>query len=377
MTGLRPVAIGIGVLGLSCAQGGAPQATPSPTATAPAVQAQCNGAFSDGTSINVANPVLLADVPGSQQFCDFHTFAWNQFLYLTNGSPQFLSMAPWYNLLLPNGSPAPAAYPGGSTELQGGQLDKQQAGDADQLVDVAGASALYDIRVNQAYYDSLVAQNLYTYTLYSGACAPGAGAPREPALAPPNAATTDASIEIKPPGRLQEAAPCPASTYYCAAAWAWWGSTWCRRRRRTASGSGRRSSTPERARLLRTGSDSPIRRSPPAGTPWSFFRPKTVPPSVMSTQTSRWWRDPAVQQPTPRRLRACCSRQRLPHRLHSGRRREPGELRVKTAPPGQHLPNDQANNPGTRRLPERDAPSAARRPWQNYSSSAPSGPAAP
>ena len=147
------------------------------------MQALCNGTFSDGTSINAANPVFLADVPGSQQFCDFHTFAWNQFLYVTNGSPQFLSMAPWYNLLQPNGSPAPSAYPGGSTALQGGKLDKQQAGDADQLLDVAGFPALYDIRVNQAYYDSLVSQNLYTYTLYAAACAPVRQHLHEPALA--------------------------------------------------------------------------------------------------------------------------------------------------------------------------------------------------
>ncbi|MGH6811712.1 MAG: hypothetical protein ACREDM_04995, partial [Methylocella sp.] len=106
-----------------------------------ATQSQCNGTFSDGTSINVALPTFLEEVPGSQLFCDFHTFAWNQFIYLTsmqsdpnNGgavTPLFLHLAPWYNLLLLNGSGPPKTYPGGSTALNTAFLDQCQAGTDD------------------------------------------------------------------------------------------------------------------------------------------------------------------------------------------------------------------------------------------------------
>src|SRR4029453_523871 len=120
------VAVAVGPLFVSL------DATPvrvSPVWAANVVPTACHGAFSDGTSINVANPAYLADVPGSQLFCDFHTFAWNQFLYLTSGTtPPFLSMAPWYNVLEANGSPPPAAHPGGSTARGGGQLGKGQGG---------------------------------------------------------------------------------------------------------------------------------------------------------------------------------------------------------------------------------------------------------
>src|SRR5258708_7355603 len=43
----------------------------------------CTGNFSGGGQINVAKPTYLQDVPQGQVFCDFHTFAWNQFIYLT------------------------------------------------------------------------------------------------------------------------------------------------------------------------------------------------------------------------------------------------------------------------------------------------------
>src|SRR5262249_46903292 len=115
--------------------GSGPQARPHPGPVGGA-SALCNGAFSDGTQINVSNPAYLNDVPGDQLFCDFHTFAWNQFIYLTqmqpdpnNGNqvtPLFLHLAPWYNALKLNGSPPPGAFPGGSTALQASLLDQAQ-----------------------------------------------------------------------------------------------------------------------------------------------------------------------------------------------------------------------------------------------------------
>ena len=351
MTAFRQAAIGIGVLGLSCAPGGGtPEATAPPTTTtAPAAQALCNGAFSDGTSINAANPVFLADVPGSQQFCDFHTFAWNQFLYVTNGaSPQFLSMAPWYNLLQPNGAPAPAAYPGGSTALQGGKLDKQQAGDADQLVDVAGFPALYDIRVNQAYYDSVVSQNLYTYALYAAACAPGSGGTCANLLwLPPNASTTGGSLEIKTAWRdFQTAGACPAASYYCVGRLGLVGLHLVQKTATHGEWIWASFEHAGNAPDCAPGSDSPIAPLSPAGTAWSFFNPKTVPPPVMSTQTC------SVVAPTPQCNQSprsgskfvavnICRTEPIPAGGASA-----ANCAVKTAPPGQHLPNDQANNAG-------------------------------
>jgi len=53
-----------------------------PQASAVGATPRCDGAFSDGTRINPASLTYLNDVPGDQLFCDFHTFAWNQFIYL-------------------------------------------------------------------------------------------------------------------------------------------------------------------------------------------------------------------------------------------------------------------------------------------------------
>lgn len=367
MTGLRAVAVGIAVLGLSCTKGDAPQATaPPPTATPPAAQALCNGAFSDGTSIDVANPVFLADVPGSQQFCDFHTFAWNQFLYATNGSPQFLAMAPWYNLLQPNGASPPPAYPGGSTALQGGKLDKQQAGDADQLIDVTGSPAVYDIRVNQAYYDSLVAQNLYTYALYSAACAPNGGTCTNQLWLPPNAQATGASMEIKTAWRdFKTPAACPSGAYYCVGRLALVGLHLVQKTATHGEWIWASFEHAGNAPDCAPGSDSPIAPLSPIGTPWSFFDPKTVPPSVMTSQTCSVVAPPQCngdpQTGSGFKAVNICRTDSIPAGGAS-----PANCAVKTAPPGQHLPNDQANNPGNvaclnaTLLPQRSGV------WQNY-----------
>src|SRR5471030_1868648 len=121
-------------------------------------QSACNGTFSDGTSIDIGSIKNMADVPGSQSFCDFHTFAWNQFIYLTQSAtpeapPPFLKLAPWYNVL---GKPKPGSFPGGDTSLRAGMLSKGQAGTNDQLKDVLNAVVLFDIRFSQAMYDGIV-----------------------------------------------------------------------------------------------------------------------------------------------------------------------------------------------------------------------------
>jgi hypothetical protein len=193
--------------------------------------ALCNGGFSDGTSINVANPTYLNDVPGNQVFCDFHTFSWNQFLYFTqmqpdpnNGgqvTPLFLQQAPWYNALKPNGSPQPGAFPGGSTALQVSQLDQGQAGDDDQLLDVNNATVLYDIRFNSKMYNAIVNGNLYTETLFTTACQPSgtAGNCTNPLYLPPTTTSQPAaagSVEIKSAWRdFGSPTACPAQQFYC------------------------------------------------------------------------------------------------------------------------------------------------------------------
>src|SRR5690606_15321705 len=101
-------------------------------------------------------------VPGDQSFCDFHTFAWNQFIWLISpdaGTPRFMQLAPWVNLFVAAGEPT--AYPGGSTALVVGDLDKSQAGDDYDLVDVAGQTVLYDIRFNETMYESLRSRSFY------------------------------------------------------------------------------------------------------------------------------------------------------------------------------------------------------------------------
>jgi hypothetical protein len=366
-TALRRVAVAIGAFGLSCTPAAQPpQATAPPSATPPAAQALCNGAFSDGTSIDVASPAFLADVPGSQQFCDFHTFAWNQFLYFTNGSPQFLSMAPWYNLLQQDGAPPPGPYPGGSTALQGGKLDKQQAGDADQLLDVAGAAALYDIRVNQAYYDSLVSQNLYSYALYSAACAPSNGACTNLLWLPPNASTTGASVEIKTAWRdFRTAAACPSGAFFCVGRLALVGLHLVQKTATHGEWIWASFEHAANAPDCAPGSDSPIAPLSPLGTPWSFFDPKTAPPSVMTSKTCSVVAPPQCntdpQTGSGWKAVNICRTDPIPAGGAS-----PANCAVKTAPPGQHLPNDQANNPGNvaclnaTLLPQRSGV------WQNY-----------
>lgn len=370
MTRFRQAAVLVGALAFACSQGGAPppQATAAPpTATPPAAQAQCNGAFSDGTSVNASNPVFLADVPGSQQFCDFHTFAWNQFLYFTNGSsPQFLSMAPWYNLLQKDASPAPGAYPGGSTALQGGKLDKQQAGDADQLLDTTGAAAVYDIRVNQDYYDSLVAQKLYTYTLYAAACAPSNGTCTNLLWLPPNAQTTGASVEIKTAWRdFKTAAACPAGAYFCVGRLALVGLHLVQKTATHGEWVWASFEHAGNAPDCAPGSDSPIAPLSPIGTPWSFFDPKTVPASVMTSKTCSVVAPPQcnTDPSTGSGFKAVNICRTVP--IPAGGA-DTANCAVKTAPPGQHLPNDQANNPGNVACLNATLQPQRSGVWQNY-----------
>ncbi|WP_375760931.1 hypothetical protein [Corallococcus exercitus] len=269
-------------------------------------QTLCSGTFSDGTSINVANPQPLGEVPlPEQSFCDFHTFAWNQFLYLTQtvqdpndpvtpSKPRFLSYAPWYNMLQPDGSPRPGAFPGGATTLQVSRLDQKQAGSGqDELVDVAGNTVLYDLRFNQPMYDFVTGGTYYTQAGYDAFCQPtDPSAPFTPCgnttqlWLPWGNGTDPGSMELKSAWRQFPGNDCPSSQMYCAGTnlglvalhiaqktpthgeWVW-------------ASFEHVANTPDCA----AGSSSPIAPLSPLGTPWAFFNPATAPASVMETKT--------------------------------------------------------------------------------------------
>ena len=276
-----------------------------PSAKLSAGAAQCNGTFSDGSSINVASPTFLADVPGDQLFCDFHTFAWNQFIYLTqmqadpnNGgavTPLFLHLAPWYNMLPQSGGAQPGVWPGGSTALLTGPIDQQQAGDQDQLLDVNGATVLYDIRFNDTFYNSVVfTQKLYTAALFDAACAQNASTgncanplylPAVAAGPSPNPASAG-SLEVKTAWRDFSTVQggCPA-TFYCNGRFGLVGMHIVQKTPTHGEWIWASFEHVANAPDCFTGGDSPIPATAPSGKPWSFFNPATAPASVFATQT--------------------------------------------------------------------------------------------
>ncbi|MEI9886789.1 MAG: hypothetical protein WDN08_09875 [Rhizomicrobium sp.] len=277
-----------------------------PAAAAAALPAPCNGVFSDGSKINVGSPTYLQDVPGDQLFCDFHTFAWNQFIYLAqmqpdpnNGNqvtPLFLHMAPWYNLLKPNGSPPPKAYPGGSTALSGAPLDQGQAGDDDHLLDVRGATVQYDIRFNSYMYNAIAGAGLYTQAGYAKACNPVASGPNQgncqasqlylpPTTVGSPSNPTPGSLEIKTAWRdFGSAANCPGTQFYCNGRFGLVGMHIVQKTQTHGEWIWASFEHVANDPDCYPGSDTPIAAQSPLGTPWSFFNPATAGPGVMSTQ---------------------------------------------------------------------------------------------
>ncbi|NMO17173.1 hypothetical protein HPC49_47055 [Pyxidicoccus fallax] len=298
-------------LGVAVAHCSKSDPAPAPTPDAGTrTQVRCDGQFSDGTRISVASPTPLGDVPlPDQTFCDFHTFAWNQFLYLTQTvedgndpvlptKPRFLSFSPWYNLLKKDGSNPPTAFPGGHTTLEVSMLDQKQAGAGqDALIDVAGQMVLYDIRFNQPMYDGVVDAGYYTQEKYDAFCNPPKDSPPFTDCQNPqqfwlpwgDGGTADlslGSIEIKSAWRQFPANDCPSTVMYCAGTnlglvglhiaqktpthgeWVW-------------ASFEHVANTPDCA----PGSSSPIADVSPLGTPWSFFNPQTAPPGVMTSKT--------------------------------------------------------------------------------------------
>jgi hypothetical protein len=263
-----------------------------------AAASPCTGAFSGGGSINVSQPIFLNDVPQGQIFCDFHTFAWNQFIYLTQMqadpndggavTPLFLHLAPWYNVLLPDGSAAPGPYPGGSTALEGAGLDQGQAGDDDHLVDVNGATVLYDIRFDQTMYDAIVSGGLYTQTGFAKACQPNStGQCANPLWLPPTTTTTPAapgSLEIKTAWRdFGTPAACPGTQFYCNGRFGLVGMHLVQKTQTHGEWIWASFEHVANDPDCYPGGDTPIAAASPLGTPWSFFNPKAAASGVMSS----------------------------------------------------------------------------------------------
>ena len=268
--------------------------------SATAALAPCNGNFSDGTKINIGSPTYLQDVPGGQFFCDFHTFAWNQFIYLTqmqadpnNGNqvtPLFLHMAPWYNLLKPNGSKPVGAYPGGSTALSGAPLDQGQAGDDDHLLDVRGATVQYDIRFNAYMYNAISQAGWNTQAGYTKACQPNSsGNCSTQMFLPPTTASqsgppTPGSMEIKTAWRdFGSAAACPATQFYCNGRFALVGMHIVQKTQSHGEWIWASFEHVANDPDCYPGGDTPIAAQSPMGTAWSFFNPATAGSGVMSS----------------------------------------------------------------------------------------------
>lgn len=262
-------------------------AVPAWAAASP--QTACNGTFSSGAVINASAPDNLADVPGDQSFCDFHTFAWNQFIYLTQApspgtAPRFLHMAPWYNVL---GKVKPGIYPGGDTALRAGMLSKGQAGTDAQLIDVRNAVVLYDIRFSQPMYNAIVDGRLYTKAGYDSACAADKNGCTKPIWMPPvstKSPATPGAVEIKTAWRdFGSPAACPASIFYCNGRF---GLVGLHLAQKTVSHGEwiwasfeHIANTPD----CTPDGDTPISPvSPISGTSWSFFSPKTAGQDVMN-----------------------------------------------------------------------------------------------
>jgi len=283
---------------------------------AAAAQTLCNGVFSNGNAINVTRPVSQVDVgyvPASgygkkppfpaisaaqQTSCDVNTFAWNQFLYLTsiNGSvnyPRFMLMAPWYNVLLPNGSPPPKAYPGGPVNLETAMLDQGQAGNDNHLLDVNGNTVRYDIRFDPVMYSGIAGGQVYTRDLFTQQCQPDAktgtcaNEDTSKVWLPPTGANEQpeaGSIEVKTAWRdFGAPGKCP-SDFYCQGRFGLVGLHYVNK---TFSHGEwvwatfeHVSNDPDCA----PGGDQPIAAAPPVGPAWSFFNPKTVPSGVMTSK---------------------------------------------------------------------------------------------
>jgi hypothetical protein len=281
-------------------------AAPAKGAKAPgakvAITQTCYGIFSNGVKISFPAAVYMPDVgytgsnaitAANQTVCDVHTFAWNQFLYLTqngtNGQPRFMSMAPWYNTLTVG--PKPGAYPGGPTDLRTSFLDQKQAGDDDHLVDVANQTVRYDIRFDVNMYNSIVMQNYYTAPLFNTACNPdpannGNCKNNDKIWMIPSGANEHpepGSIEVKTAWRdFGTAASCPSSKFYCQGRFGLVGFHYVNKTFSHGEWIWASFEHVGNDPDCKPGGDEPIAPLSPVNSSWSFFNPTTAGSGVMN-----------------------------------------------------------------------------------------------
>jgi hypothetical protein len=167
---------------------------------------------------------LWADVPTPNQIdnCNFHRLAYNNFLYLVGGgpTPRFLTeLASTYGDLADTNTWPTAPTPIGTR----GELQLGQAGDNFQLLDAAGQTVVYDVRINQTMWNAMLA-NGWNGPLTAAAAAFNADPATGGVWLPPNTGnpaikdpSAESSINIKTSWRNygKNETDCPAAIMYC------------------------------------------------------------------------------------------------------------------------------------------------------------------
>jgi hypothetical protein len=178
--------------------------TPAPRAPAPQ---QAVAAAATGCVLGDADGRRFAyDVPANAGNCDIQRFVFNNFLWLVgdagsgNGSPRFMTYAPWYEAIPQDGS-APVwldGYKALSTTALRKTAHEGQPGDSYALIDVDRHRVAYDIRVNRTFVDYLTTSGTYQSSVMQTAATAFANDPATGGIwLPSGSATTEGAITVK------------------------------------------------------------------------------------------------------------------------------------------------------------------------------------
>lgn len=114
---------------------------------------ECGTVSSDGRPMDGSE--LWVEIPNSESAtaCDFYQFSWNNFMWAIrdsdDGHPRFMELIRWDRALPESGRPdCSSMYVALDTT---DDLRKDQAGDIFELVDVAGSTVEFDMRINNAF----------------------------------------------------------------------------------------------------------------------------------------------------------------------------------------------------------------------------------
>jgi hypothetical protein len=204
-----------------------PELVAEPAVTAPA------GCTVDHTSQTVDGSSLWTDIPSATNpaNCNFHRFAYNNFLYMVGGpTPRFMTELASTHELAKTGTWPTAATPTLTTRdilnVPSDEFETGQAGDDFSLVDVDGQTVLYDIRINQTMWSSISANGWNTKAgLTAAQTAFTSNSQTGGVWLPPNdtgdpsieGQTGDDSIEVKTSWRNygKNPADCPSAIMFC------------------------------------------------------------------------------------------------------------------------------------------------------------------